>query len=56
VLADNFNFCGQERINNSLKTFMERELEKINERREKIDLFQGKCLMGDTHPSPIIHL
>jgi hypothetical protein len=23
-----------------LKTFMERELEKINERREKIDLFQ----------------
>jgi hypothetical protein len=40
VLADNFNFCGQERIDNSLKTFMERELEKINKRREKIDLFQ----------------
>jgi hypothetical protein len=40
VLADNFNFCSQERIDNSLKTFMERELEKINERREKIDLFQ----------------
>jgi len=40
VLADNFNFCGQERIDNSLKIFMERELEKINERREKIDLFQ----------------
>jgi hypothetical protein len=40
VLADNFNFCGQERIDNSLKTFMERELEKINERHEKIDLFQ----------------
>jgi hypothetical protein len=37
VLADNFNFCGQERIDNSLKTFMERELEKINKRREKID-------------------
>jgi len=29
VLVDNFNFCGQERIDNSLKTFM-----------EKIDLFQ----------------
>jgi hypothetical protein len=40
VLADNFNFCGQERINNSLKTFIESELEKINERREKIDLFK----------------
>jgi hypothetical protein len=40
VLADNFNFCGQERIDNSLKTFIERELEKIIERREKIDLFQ----------------
>jgi hypothetical protein len=40
VLADNFNFCGQERIVNSLKTFMERELEKINEKSEKIDLFQ----------------
>jgi hypothetical protein len=40
VLADNFNFCGQERIDNSLETFMERELEKINERRENIDLFQ----------------
>jgi hypothetical protein len=40
VLADNFDFCGQERIDNSLKTFMERELEKINKRREKIDLFQ----------------
>jgi len=40
VLADNFNFCGQERINNSLKTFMKRELGKINERRDKIDLFQ----------------
>jgi len=40
VLDDNFNFCGQERIDNSLKTFMERELEKINERLEKIDLFQ----------------
>jgi hypothetical protein len=40
VLANNFNFCGQERIDNSLKTFMERELEKINERREKIGLFQ----------------
>jgi hypothetical protein len=40
VLADNFNFCGQERIDNSLKTFMDRELEKINERREKIGLFQ----------------
>jgi hypothetical protein len=40
VLPDNFNFCGQERIDNSLKTFMECELEKINERREKIDLFQ----------------
>jgi hypothetical protein len=40
VLADNFNFCGLERIDNSLKTFMERELEKINERREKIGLFQ----------------
>jgi hypothetical protein len=40
VLADNFNFCGQERIDNCLKTFMERELEKINKRREKIDLFQ----------------
>jgi len=40
VLDDNFNFCGQERIDNSLKTFMECELEKINERREKIDLFQ----------------
>jgi hypothetical protein len=43
VLADNFNFCGQERIiriDNSLKTFMERELGKTNERREKIDLFQ----------------
>jgi hypothetical protein len=40
VLVDNFNFCGQERIDNSLKAFMERELEKINKRREKIDLFQ----------------
>jgi hypothetical protein len=40
VLDDNFNFCGQERINNSLETFLERELEKINERLEKIDLFQ----------------
>jgi len=40
VLADNFNFCSQERIDNFLKTFMERELEKINERREKIGLFQ----------------
>jgi hypothetical protein len=40
VLADNFNFCGKERIGNSLKTFLERELEKINERREKIDLYQ----------------
>jgi hypothetical protein len=39
-LADNFNFCSQERIDNSLKTFIESELEKINERREKIDLFQ----------------
>jgi len=29
VLADNFNFCGQEIIDNSLKTFIERELEKI---------------------------
>jgi hypothetical protein len=40
VLAENFNFCGQERIDNSLKTFMECEFEKINEKREKIDLFQ----------------
>jgi hypothetical protein len=40
VFVDNFNFCGQEIIDNSLKTFMEHELEKINERREKIDLFQ----------------
>jgi hypothetical protein len=43
VLADNFNFCGQERtirIDNFVKTFMERELGKTNERREKIDLFQ----------------
>jgi hypothetical protein len=40
MLTDDFNFCGQERIDNSLKTFMERELEKINNRREKIDLFQ----------------
>jgi molybdenum cofactor biosynthesis enzyme MoaA len=40
MLDDNFNFCGQERINNSLKTVMEHKLEKINERREKIDLFQ----------------
>jgi hypothetical protein len=40
MLDDNFNFCGQERIYKSLKTFMERELEKINERREKINLFQ----------------
>jgi hypothetical protein len=40
VLPDNFNFCGQERIDNFLKTFMESELEKINERCEKIDLFQ----------------
>jgi hypothetical protein len=39
VLDENFNFCGKERIDNSLKTFMERELEKINERLEKIDLF-----------------
>jgi hypothetical protein len=39
MLADNFNFCGQEKIDNSLKTFMERELEKINERHEKTDLF-----------------
>jgi hypothetical protein len=39
-MDDNFNFCGQERIDNSLKTFMERELEKINKRREKIELFQ----------------
>lgn len=39
MLADNFNFCGQERIDNSLKTFMERELEKINERHDKTDLF-----------------
>jgi hypothetical protein len=30
VLVDNFNFCGQERIDNSLKTFIERELEKMN--------------------------
>jgi hypothetical protein len=40
VLADNFNYCGQERIDNSLKTFMERKLEKINKRLEKIGLFQ----------------
>jgi hypothetical protein len=40
MLADNFKFCDQERIDNSLKTFMECELEKINEKREKIDLFQ----------------
>jgi hypothetical protein len=40
VLADYFNFCGQERIDNSLKTFMECELEKITERHEKIGLFQ----------------
>jgi hypothetical protein len=40
VLDDNFNFCGEERIDNSLKTFMECELEKINERLDKIDLFQ----------------
>jgi hypothetical protein len=41
VLDEYFNFCGQERINNSLKTFMEHELEKVNDqRREKIDLFQ----------------
>jgi hypothetical protein len=39
-MDDNFNFCGQERIDNSLKTFMKRELEKINKRREKIKLFQ----------------
>jgi hypothetical protein len=45
VLADNFNFCGQERIDNSLKSFMERELEKINERREKIDLFQFSLML-----------
>jgi hypothetical protein len=30
VLDDNSNFCGQERIDHSLKTFTERELEKIN--------------------------
>lgn len=30
----------QERIDNSLEIFMECELEKINKRREKIDLFQ----------------
>jgi hypothetical protein len=40
VLVDNFNFCRQERIDNSLKAFTKRGLEKINERREKIDLFQ----------------
>jgi hypothetical protein len=40
MFNDNFNFCGQERIDNTLKTFMEHELEKINERLEKIDLFQ----------------
>jgi len=40
VLADNFNFCGQERIDNSLKTFMKCDLKKINERHEKTDLFQ----------------
>jgi len=32
VLDDNFNIYGQERNDNSLKTFMEHELEKINER------------------------
>jgi hypothetical protein len=40
VTDDNFNFCGKKRIDNSLKTFMERELEKINKRRETIELFQ----------------
>jgi hypothetical protein len=40
VLNDNFNFCGQERIDNSLKIFMERELGKINERLKNINLFQ----------------
>ena len=40
VLDDNFNFCCQERINHSLKTFMDRELEKINEGHVKVDLSQ----------------
>jgi len=41
MLHDNFNFCGQERIGNTLKTFMVHESKKkINERLEKIDLFQ----------------
>jgi len=48
VLTNNFNFCSQERIDNSLKTFMECELEKINERREKIDLFQVTLVLRNT--------
>jgi hypothetical protein len=40
VLDDNFNFCGQERINYSFETFMECELEKINEGHVKVDLSQ----------------
>jgi hypothetical protein len=30
TLGDNSNFCGQERIDNSMKTFMKHELDKIN--------------------------
>jgi hypothetical protein len=51
VLDYNSNFRGQERIDHSLKIFMERKLEKINERRVNIDLFQ----VGARKSISIIH-